>query len=393
MRTLFLGLPGLLLVSAAVGCSSSATSAGASLEVPGGTAPTTGGGGPTGSTPGTGATDTASGTPASGAGTGGGSSGATGSGSSAIGDAAVFVPTPAGVLTAGMWDDSLNYDFFSGYLAGRTSIPGDPGFAIADYDASHAEFATRTPHTSIDAALVIDTTGSMTDELSYLTAEFAHITTAIATAFPGAEQRWALVVYRDTPDTDPGDAYVVKSYDFTASVSDFAATVSAQSAANGGDYPESPELGLEELQKLTWRSDASVAKVAFWVADAPHHAAKAPAMKQAIVDTHAAGIHVYPVSGSGTDDLLELSMRTTAEITGGRYLFLTDDSGIGGPHKTPEIPCYFVTKLASDLVRAVSMELTATYLGPDAAEIIRTVGDPSSAGLCPVQDGGTVTIF
>jgi len=45
-------------------------------------------------------------------------------------------------------------------------------------------------------------------------------------------------------------------------------------------------------------------------------------------------------------------MRSAAEITGGRYLFLTDDSGVGGPHKTPEIPCYFVTKLARALVRA-----------------------------------------
>ena len=93
----------------------------------------------------------------------------------------------------------------------------------------------------------------MTDELSYLTAEFADITSAIAAAFPDAQQRWALVVYRDTPDTDPNDDYVVKSYDFTSDMQAFAATVRAQSAANGGDYPESPELGLEQMQQLTWR--------------------------------------------------------------------------------------------------------------------------------------------
>jgi hypothetical protein len=46
----------------------------------------------------------------------------------------------------------------------------------------------------------------MGDEIAYLTAEFAAIAAAIAAEFPNADQRWALVVYRDTPDTDPGDA-------------------------------------------------------------------------------------------------------------------------------------------------------------------------------------------
>ncbi len=228
----------------------------------------------------------------------------------------------------------------------------------------------------------------------YLTAEFASITSAIRAAYPNADQRWALVVYRDTPDTDPGDAYVVESFDFTSSAQAFAATVGAQTAANGGDYPESPEIGLEQLQKLTWRTDPAVAKVAFWVADAPQHTYRAAAMKQAIVDAHTAGIHIYPVSASGTDDLLELTMRTAAEITGGRYLFLTDDSGVGDPHKVPEIPCYYVTRLEKALVRVASMELTGSYIGPDPADVLRVSGNASPDGTCTLEDdGGEVQIF
>jgi hypothetical protein len=116
-------------------------------------------------------------------------------------------------------------------------------------------------------------------------------------------------------------------------------------------------------------------------------------MKQSILDAKTAGIHVYPVSASGTDDLLELTMRSAAEMTGGRYLFLTDDSGVGGPHKIPEIPCYFVTKLSRALVRVVSMELSGTYIGPDPADIIRTAGNPSLNGMCTTEDGQTVQIF
>ncbi len=254
----------------------------------------------------------------------------------------------AGVLTAGIWDDNLNYAFFKTYLAshqGQNAIAGDPGFAAADYDASNAQFAQRGTFSNIDAALVIDTTGSMGDEIAYLTAEFANIQGAMQKAFPDARQRWALVVYRDTPDTDPGDAYVFKTYDFTADAATFAAEIRAQTADNGGDYPESPEIGLEQLPTLSWTGDSSTAKVAFWVADAPQHTYRAAQMKTAISGSLAAGIHLYPVSASGTDDLLEMTMRSAAQLTGGRYLFLTDDSGVGDPHKTPEIPCYFVTRL------------------------------------------------
>jgi hypothetical protein len=310
---------------------------------------------------------------ASGAGVSGGSGGSGGS---------------AGVLTAGMWDDNLNYDFFGTYLGAHPNVSGDPGFTKADYDASHAQFATRPPHAVVDATLVIDTTGSMGDEISYLTAEFANISSAIRAKFPNADQRWALVVYRDVVDE-----YVVRSFDFTGNPGDFTNTIGRQRAAGGGDYPESPERGLAEMKQLTWRSDPSVAKVAFWVADAPHHADSAPQMKQAILDARSAGIHVYPVSASGTDELLELTMRSTAEITGGRYMFLTDDSGVGDTHKVPEIPCYFVTKLETALVRAISMELSGSYIGPYKADVIRTSGSPSDDGKCTTQDGQTVQIF
>ncbi len=309
-------------------------------------------------------------------------------------DAGPSLASP-GVLTAGVWDDGLNYPFFSSYLAAHAGIAGDPGFTISDYDASHTEFSQRGAHTVIDAALVFDTTGSMADELSYLTAEFAAISGAIRAKFPNSDQRWALVVYRDTPDTDPGDAYVMQYFDFTSDLQAFAAKVGAQTAANGGDTPESPELGLGALPMLSWRTDPSVAKVAFWVADAPQHTYRAAQMKQAISAVHQAGVHVYPVSGSGTDDLLEFTMRTTAEITGGRYMFLTNDSGVGGPHKVPEIPCYYVTLLEKALVRVASMELSGTYAGPDPADVIRVSGSAAPDGTCAVGDdaGTLVQIF
>ncbi len=358
----------LLFVTAALaaGCSSSTTS---SDGFSNGDTAGRGGGGGYASDPSSGGTTGASGSSSGGLSTGHGGGGA------------------AGVLTAGMWDDNLNYDFFGKYLA-TARQPGDPGFTTADFDAAHAEFAQRSGHATLDAALVIDTTGSMGDELAYLTAEFANITTAIDAKFPGAQQRWALVLYKDT--VDAASAYIVRTFDFTSDISQFKANIGAQSAGGGGDYPESDEKGLAALPQLHWRRDPSVAHIAFWVGDAPHHVADAAAMKSAITGAHGAGIHLYPVSASGTDSLLELTMRSAALVTGGRYMFLTDDSGVGDPHKQPEIPCYSVTKLQSALVRAAAMELSGTEVPLDPTEVIRTVGSPSATGQCQLSDGQTV---
>ena len=56
---------------------------------------------------------------------------------------------------------------------------------------------------------MIDTTGSMGDEIDYLKVEVRDIAARIAADFPNVAQRWALIVYRDD-----GDEYVVRSFDF-----------------------------------------------------------------------------------------------------------------------------------------------------------------------------------
>ena len=316
------------------------------------------------------------------AGPGGGASGVPTGG----GDASV----PSGVLTAGAWDDNRNYDFFSSYLGVHGSIDGAPPIAQADRDAAHALFAGDRPSKSrLDVAIVIDTTGSMGDEAEYLKSEFQNISTAIDAQFPNADQHWALVAYRDRPDTDPGDDYVTKTFDFTSDTGSFQGSLGSLSAGNGGDYEESPELGLAAMNQLRWRSDADVARVAFWIGDAPQHVQRGGDIAQTFQAARQKDVHLYPVAASGANEMLELTMRDAAQLTGGRYLFLTDDSGIGDSHEVPSIPCFFVTKLAKQIVRMVSIELAGVYREPDAADILRTAGNPAS-GACTLGDGGGV---
>ena len=85
-------------------------------------------------------------------------------------------------------------------------------------------------------------------------------------------------------------------------------------------------------------------------------------------------------------------MRTAAQLTGGRYVFLTDDSGVGNAHAEPHIPCYHVTKFNGALVRMVESEMTGTHVQPKPEEIVRSVGNPQN-GVCSTKSNGNVTIY
>lgn len=296
----------------------------------------------------------------------------------------------AGVLTAGAWDDNLNFDFFMTYRTGilGKGVTGAPGFTVEEHEESYSLFApTRPANTTLDIALVIDTTGSMSDEIAFLQEEFRAIATQIAAAYPGASQRWALILYRDE-----GDEYVVRTFDFDTDIEVFRSNLAAQSAGGGGDFPEAAHSALLANNDLAWRTDDATARLAFWVADAPHHDEQADAMATAIRASAAADVHIYPIASSGIDDLTELTMRSAAQITGGRYLFLTDDSGVGNAHVEPSIPCYFVTRLDDALLRMVDIEMSGTYREPAAEDILRTGGDPTH-GSCTLEDGEVVQVF
>jgi hypothetical protein len=312
----------------------------------------------------------------------------------ADGDAAKPRPsggaTQSGVLTAGAWDDNLNYDRFKRYRARllQRGLPGALPSTDDEHDAAHDKFsATRDARSLLDISLVIDTTGSMGDEIDYLQTEFLALSQSIEDLYPDSDQRWSLVVYRDV-----GDAYVTHEYDFEGDVASFRDRLGEQVASGGGDFPEAPEAALAAMTNLDWRDGNDVARLVFWVADAPHHEQNARAMTEALRDSASLDVHIYPVASSGIDDLTELTMRSAAQLTGGRYLFLTDDSGVGGEHQEPTIPCYFVTRLDTAILRMVDIELSGVYHEPAADEVLRTGGDPKS-GRCTLESGENVQSF
>ncbi len=282
-------------------------------------------------------------------------------------------------LTAGLWDDNANYDVFARYWnsARQANANALPQFTDPMTASARDSYAQRRSYPGIDIALMLDTTGSMTDELQYLQSEFLNISREVTQQFPTADVRWSLVAYRDQ-----GDAYVTRPFDFSADVEVFRKNLAAQSADGGGDMPEAVATAFGETLKQSWRGSAA-AQMVLWVADAPHHDSDAQSVQSAITKAKDMGIHIYPVASSNANALAEATMRVAAQYTGGRYLFLTDDSGIGGSHAEPKVPCYYVTKFNDAIVRSIGMELTGRYVPPSTQAIVRTVGTPIEATCAP----------
>lgn len=229
---------------------------------------------------------------------------------------------------------------------------------------------------ALDLAFVIDTTGSMGDELQYIQAEIKDIASRVAADHPDVSIRYGLVLYRDVVDP-----YVTRTFAFTDNLDTFQGNLAVQSADGGGDYPEAAEVGMQQALQLEWRS-GNVARVLFHIADAPPHDNAYGAFLEQVAVARASNIRIYPVGASGVGVDAEYLMRLSAMTTAARYLFLTDDSGIGNTHEIPHVPCYQVEHLNDLMVRMIASELEGHYLEADPADVIRTFGTFTGPGVC-----------
>jgi hypothetical protein len=126
------------------------------------------------------------------------------------------------------------------------------------------------------------------------------------------------------------------------------------------------------------------------VADAPPHDEGFAPTLASTQRLRSRGVQIVPVAASGVEDSAQYVMRTMAALTQGRYIFLTDDSGVGNPHEEPDIACYVVTRLDQLIGRVLAGIAEGRRIEPGASEVIRTVGDYDrgrclGAGVTPGQ--------
>ena len=175
---------------------------------------------------------------------------------------------------------------------------------------------------------------------------------------------------------------MVRSFPLTDDLAGFATFLNKQEAQGGGDFPEAMHEAMAAGLKFDWREDA--AAINLLVADAPPHNDKIAETWRSALLARTRGIHIVPISGSGIDKSAEFLMRAMAQLTGGRYIFLTDDSGVGGKHKEAEVDCYVVTRLDGLVERVIESLVRGRRIEPSGDDVIRTVG-AYRQGVCEVE--------
>ena len=207
-----------------------------------------------------------------------------------------------------------------------------------------------------DIAFIVDATGSMGDEIDFLKKDLVNILDRVKGGQGEIGLRTGTVFYRDEEDD-----YITK---FSAFTDDYRKTIqyiAMQRASGGGDLPEAVHTALEAgLQNLAWNASAR-ARIAFLILDAPahqDHQGVIESLQTSVREYAKQGIKLIPVFCSSPSKDCEFMCRFFAVLTGGTYVFLTDDSGVGGDHIEASVGDFQIEPLNDLLVR-----LIAKYIG------------------------------
>lgn len=218
----------------------------------------------------------------------------------------------------------------------------------------HVATSFRPKQPSLDLVFVVDVTGSMSDELSYIQNELVDICNQVYSSGIN-DIRTGFVFYRDR-----GDEFVTRIFNFSSNISAAQQNIRSVSAGGGGDKEESVNLAMRQmLQKLDWRNENCV-RLCFWITDAaPHYYSdETYTYHEGLKEAIEKGIKINPVAASGMQKDEEYFYSNAAVKTMGRYIFLTDDSGIGESHSSPDIGSFDVEKVNNLIVNAIKEELS-----------------------------------
>lgn len=209
----------------------------------------------------------------------------------------------------------------------RTAFPlAALALTLAAPFAAAAAATTQRPR--LDVAFVLDTTGSMGDEIDVVKEKLVAIARRLSSGQPAPDVRFAVVAFKDR-----GDAYVTRVTPFDRSLEKTQQAILALTADGGGDEPEDVAAALHATLKLDWDRAPAVARVAFLVGDAgPQAYPGAPTWEQALTNFRERKITVHSIGCSGLSaggvfkaiaerthgDFEQLTYRRVERLAGGK---------------------------------------------------------------------------
>ncbi len=191
------------------------------------------------------------------------------------------------------------------------------GRYLATFGAFGAAGSGTAAGSSLDLAFVIDTTGSMGDDIAAVKAAANAIIDRLESGT--RSYRVAVVDYRDYPSRTgfPGDYASRLRLDFTDDPDAIRAAIDGLDLGFGGDFPETVWSGLIEAFDLDWRP--GVKKVALQFGDAPALNPE-PISGLTTLDVITASLLVDPVAvyavdtGSAGSEIREVAAQTGGEV-------------------------------------------------------------------------------
>jgi uncharacterized protein YegL len=119
----------------------------------------------------------------------------------------------------------------------------------------------------MDVVFLVDTTGSMGDEIGVVKKSLVDMIAEIEGGTPRPDVRFGLVIYRDR-----GDDYVTTLFKLTDDTDAVIKEVKGIEASGGGDEPESVNEALHvTINDMNWDRDVNTEKTIFLIGDAPPH--------------------------------------------------------------------------------------------------------------------------
>lgn len=171
----------------------------------------------------------------------------------------------------------------------------------------------------LDIVFILDTTGSMGEEILRLKQTIELINLNLSAVSPAPDIRFGMVLYKDK-----GDEYRTHVIPLTRDLSQFQSRLNDVRAGGGGDTPEDLEAALDDaLNSMTW-NDKGI-RLGFIITDAPPqfyddqtftYAKAAMAAKQKAIKLYSVGTGGLPLEG-------EYVLRQISQFTSAAYIFLT----------------------------------------------------------------------
>jgi Mg-chelatase subunit ChlD/TolB-like protein len=176
-----------------------------------------------------------------------------------------------------------------------------------------------SPRVPVDIVFILDTTGSMGEEINRLKKTIEIINLNLSSLSSRPNVRFGMVLYRDRRDD-----YVTSVVPLTMDLDDFTQKLQTVYAGGGGDNPEDLQSALHDaLKKIEWNPEGI--RIGFVITDAAPHLDydQDYTYVRAAADAKSAGIKLFAIGTGGLNVAGEYVLRQISQYTYAKYIFLT----------------------------------------------------------------------